>query len=341
MANASGVIFGADVSHHQNSLPPLALSSLSFLIARTAQANGGKYGTTKDKMYGTHKAAAIRAGVLFSAYFYIGVGLTPQQNVDLHASIEPDRSIPVMLDWEEGSGDGAFLRAVHRAFVAAGYRVWGSYAPNWYWKAQGQPNLAGLPPIVSSRYPNMVPGPLASEWAETPESFWSGYGGNTVLMIQFTSSGRINGYNGNLDLNAFRGTRAQLAQLWYGAGQPVVEPEHEGDDEVSLIATIDMIASGDKRTEYLRELPGGKNARLVIRVPEMDWTTHAGAATVWLGNVMVFGSGNGGLPGTDPYFQEPTGDKAVDYDRVIPIPDALYGSLDYSCNLPWKLEIWG
>lgn len=341
MADATGILFGADVSHHQNSLPPAALANLSFLIARTAQAKGGKYNTTKDLMYGTHKANALRAGLLFSAYFYIGVGLTPQQNVDLHASIEPDRNIPVMLDWEEGSGDGAFLRAVHRAFVANGYRVWSIYGPNWYWKAQGQPSLADLPPLVSSKYPDMVPGPLASEWAAAPASYWNGYGGNTVVMVQFTSSGRINGYNGNLDLNAFRGSRDQLAALW--GGQATTQPVHEdeGDDTVSLIQTIDMPASKDKIRSYLRDLPGGKNARLVIRVPDMDWTTHLGAATVWLGNVLVFASDNAGIPGSDPYYLDQPGDKAVNYDKAVPVPGALYGSIDYSCDLPWKLEIWG
>ena len=84
------------------------------------------------------------------------------------------------------------------------------YIPRWYWQQIGSPSLAGLPPLWSSRYPDNVVGTLADEWADVPAHFWNGYGGLDVLLLQFTSSARIAGYQ-PLDASAFRGTRAQLA----------------------------------------------------------------------------------------------------------------------------------
>lgn len=345
MANSSGVLFGVDCSHHQEGFNVGALRphGIEFIIARTAQAAGNKldgktYGTVKDRYYATHKRNALAAGQLFSSYFYVGDRLAPEANVELHASVEPDRSIPVMLDWEDGSGGGNFLRLVTAAFVAAGYHVWGVYAPNWYWKAKGQPSLDGLPPLINSKYANMVPEPLATKYANTSESGWDSYGGNTVHMLQFTSTGRVGGYPVNLDLDAFKGTRAELEAWWYDSAIPTPEPE--GDADVALIRTITLPASSTKRTEYLRSLPGGNGCKLVIKVPGMDWNTHRAEATVWLGNVQAFGNDNAGI-GHDPFYGDPAGDRGIVFDREIPLPGALFGSIDYSCDQDFELEIYG
>lgn len=340
MANSAGVLFGADVSHHQAALDvgSLRTGGVEFVIARTAQAPGGKYGKTIDRMYATHKANALRAGQLFSSYFYLGSGLSAEGNANLHASIEPDRKVPVMLDWEEGSGNGAFLAACVGAFQNAGYYVWGTYAPRWYWQAQGSPSLAGLPPLVSSRYPDMAPGSLPSEYAGTPEAYWSGYGGNSVQVLQFTSGGRVPPYGGNLDLNAFKGTRAQLAALWaVGSPNPIAPVPNTGED-VSLIERRTLPASPDTRTEYFRNLPGGQNCKIVVRVPDFNWTTRVGTV-VWQGDIIAFGSNDAGI-GHNPKAQ-PGFDASIDKDTEFYLPGALTASYSYSCISPVVIEIYG
>ncbi|MFD5244988.1 hypothetical protein ACFWIW_10615 [Amycolatopsis sp. NPDC058340] len=217
--DTTGVLRGVDVSHHQEGLDVGRLP-VDYVIARTAQAAGGRYGTTRDRAYAKHKVNAIRGGKLFCSYLYLGNAISAAANVALHASIEPDRGVPVMVDWEDGSGDGAFLRAVISEFGKAGYRVVLTYAPKWYWQKVGSPRLDGLPPLVSSRYPDNNPAGYEAQYEKCPASFWNGYGGNTVGVLQFSSSGRLDPYPGNnLDLLAFRGTRPQFAAVLGGQTQ--------------------------------------------------------------------------------------------------------------------------
>jgi hypothetical protein len=217
------VILGHDVSHHQAGVDVSRLAG-RFIIARTAQAKGGQYSTTRDGMYATHKANARRGGKIFGSYFYLGNGLSAADNAALHASIEPDRGITVMLDWEAGSGNVAFLRACRDEFVRLGYTINLTYAPQWYLNgAGGGGSLAGLPPLCSSKYASTVPGTIAAKLAQVSASYWAGYGGNSVAVLQFSSVGRDAAYPGtNLDCLAFGGTDAQLAALFSTRSTPAV-----------------------------------------------------------------------------------------------------------------------
>lgn len=257
----TGVLRGIDVSHHQEDIDVGRLP-VDFVIARTAQAAGGKYGTTIDRAYIKHKANAGRVGKLFSSYLYLGNAISAAANAALHASIEPDRRVPVMVDWEDGSGDGAFLRAVVAELGKLGYRVWGTYAPRWYWQRMGEPSLAGLPPLVSSRYPDRVPGDFDAQYRKIPTNFWDGYGGNTVTVVQISANGRLQPYPGtDLDLNAFRGTRDQLAAL-LGGNTPAPRKNTE-DHIVKLEAKLDTAGQPVKAHA---EIPvcGGKALRLAV-----------------------------------------------------------------------------
>lgn len=245
------MIFGHDVSHHQ---PGVDVGRLAgrFIIARTAQAAGGQYGTTRDTMYATHKANARRAGKLFGAYFYLGSALSATANAALHASIEPDRSIPVMLDWEAGSGNVAFLRACHDAFAALGYHVFLTYAPGWYLSgAGGGGSLAGLPPLASSRYPDNTPGTIAAKFAQVPASYWNGYGGNTVAVLQFSSVGRDAAYpTTNLDCLAFNGTEDQLSALFGAATESAPPADDQEEDEMSGVTGAPTLEADSTKTGY-------------------------------------------------------------------------------------------
>jgi hypothetical protein len=213
------MIIGHDVSHHQTGVDVSRLAG-RFIIARTAQAKGGQYATTVDRMYATHKANARKGGKIFGTYLYLGSGISAASNAALHASIEPDRSIPVMVDWENGSGNVAFLRACVDELRRLGYTVNLTYAPQWYLNgAGGGGSLAGLPPLCSSKYASTTPGPIAAKYAQAPASYWNGYGGNSVSVLQFSSVGRDAAYPGNdLDCLAFQGSEAQLAALFSVGG---------------------------------------------------------------------------------------------------------------------------
>ena len=324
MADLTGVTRGYDLSHH-NDVDAGRLQG-DFVIARTAQARGGQYGDTLDRLYKRHRDSARRAGKLFSAYFYVGSGRSAEGNVALHESVEPDRSIPIMLDWENGSGNAALLESVYGAFRNAGYFVWGLYAPRWYWQAQGGPDLSWGPPLVTSRYVDNAPGTYESEYRSTPESYWLPYGNNVIRMLQFTSVGRDPAYPGiNLDMDAFKGTRAQLA-AWWNPSQPNPAPKPgEVTGGVEIVERITVTPpNGSENNVHLNNLPGSPGTAVIVR-------PKAGA-TMWVGHIYAWGSDNVGIghdpksvPGYDPKLKPGAA-------RRFDLPGALWCDLNYSAR---------
>lgn len=340
MANIAGVLRGGDFSHHQEGLN-LGLLPLEYFICRTAQAKGGPYGTVIDRAYGKHKANVARTGKPFSAYFYLGAGLSPKANVDLHASVEPDRGVPLMLDWETGSGNGAFLRQCYDAFTAAGYYVWGLYAPRWYWASQGSPDLSWGPPLVSSRYVDNIAGGYESEYASTPESYWTGYGNQAVRMLQFTSSGRLQPYpSNNIDLDAFKGTVADLV-AWWSRNKPTPPPG--GGNLTGGVEMLDRIVLDPSATTKAQRLylPGGPACKIIVR-PESEGNKDK---PVWQGNVYAWASAPGqdrvGIGERFNPMNISGFDRKILFSREIFLPGAVWADYEWSSNGRVTIDIFG
>ena len=128
-----------------------------------------------------------------------------------------------MLDWENGGGNLDNFWNVVNAFNAVGVNIALAYMPHWYWEEQGGGDLAPIPQngisLVSSAYPmGDSAGPPADLYrgcdGDTGEG-WTPYGGATPTIWQYTDAARISGIF--VDCNAFRGTSAQLVQLFTGA----------------------------------------------------------------------------------------------------------------------------
>jgi lysozyme len=203
------VTFAIDVSHHQSRSLDLAQTRRDGCELAILKAGEGN--TLVDSDFAPNLAEARAAGQLVAAYWYQRSAATAAQHVAKIKEVVP-LGVPVILDAEANSGSVALTRDLVAQLRAAGYRVPLLYLPRWYWQQIGSPSLAGLPPLWSSRYPNNTVGLLASEWAEVPASYWQGYGGLDVALLQFTSSAKIAGY-APLDASAFRGTRTELAAL--------------------------------------------------------------------------------------------------------------------------------
>lgn len=216
------VTFVIDISHHQ---------SLSLDLAQTRRdgceacfLKAGEGSTYVDPTFGMNLAEARAAGQLPAAYWYQRSNASAAAHVAKIQAVVP-KDVPVILDVESSSGGVPLTRDIIARLNSAGYKTPLLYLPKWYWQGLGSPSLAGLPPLWSSRYPDNVIGLLASEWAQVPSSYWTGYGGLDVGILQFTSSARIAGY-APLDASAYRGTRDQLATLLGGGGSatPSVNP---------------------------------------------------------------------------------------------------------------------
>lgn len=204
------VILGVDVSHHQDGRPDLvrarAEDGVEFCFIKATEGS-----SFVDGDFASNLARARAAGLLVAAYHYVRSNASAQAQVANVRRVVP-LDVPVIPDVETGSGGVSLLRELVDRLRAAGHRVPLTYLPRWYWSQLGSPSLAGLPPLWSSRYPDNVINDINVEWGMTPSSYWNGYGGLEVAVLQFTSSARVAGYQ-PVDGNAFRGTRAQLAEL--------------------------------------------------------------------------------------------------------------------------------
>lgn len=203
------VTFGLDISHHQDLRLDLAQcrrEGIEFVFMKATEGAG-----FVDSEFGANLAEARAVGLLVAAYHYVRSNASAAAQVANVQRVVP-RDVPVIPDVEANSGGIALTRDIVNRLRAAGYVVPLCYIPRWYWNQIGQPSLAGLPPLWSSRYPDNVVGSIADEWADVPAHYWNGYGGLNVAVLQFTSSARIAGHQ-PLDANAFRGTRAELAAL--------------------------------------------------------------------------------------------------------------------------------
>jgi GH25 family lysozyme M1 (1,4-beta-N-acetylmuramidase) len=222
------VTFGLDISHHQDLGLDLARcrgEGIEFVFMKSSEGS-----SFVDSAFAANLAEARAAGLLVGAYHYVRSNASAAAQVANVARVVP-RDVPVIPDVEANSGGIALVREFVDRLRAAGYRVPFSYIPRWYWQQIGSPSLAGLPPLWSSRYPDNVVGGLLDEWADVPASYWTGYGGLDVAVLQFTSSVRIAGHE-PIDANAFRGTREQLAALLGSAAE-------EEDPMKNLILAIE------------------------------------------------------------------------------------------------------
>lgn len=204
-------VFGLDVSHHQNGNPDFARARAEGIEFVFIKATEGA--TFIDDQFAPNVNKARAAGMLVAAYHYVTTHSIASQLANIRQAVPPD--IPVILDIEAGAAPLAACRTLVGHLWDAGYSVPLTYLPRWYWQQIGSPDLTGLPPLWSSRYPDTVIDSLANEWADVPARYWAGYGGLPVEVLQFTSSARVAGY-APLDANAYRGTRQQLAQLLQG-----------------------------------------------------------------------------------------------------------------------------
>ena len=193
-------IFFPDVSSYTPNVDPAAYP---VLLARATLSS-----TVTDPSYTTFKAKAAAAGTVFVAYHWLNHGNLQAQAQHCFSVVGP--GVPLMLDVEDEAGNTGYNGPVTVPDIigfAAAYRALGGtvslcYLPFWYWSgAMSAPDLsplntAGLH-LVSSNYPN-------NGYTENGPG-WAAYGGATPVQWQYTDT--------PIDMNAFRGTAAEYAQL--------------------------------------------------------------------------------------------------------------------------------
>lgn len=208
------MIYGVDISNWQRNVNYAALKNngIEFAIVKASEGTG-----YQDPLFSTHYNGAKNAGMIVAAYHYVR-GYDVDGQFNNIKSVVP-AGTPVIPDIEEGAGDMDSIKRLINKLRSNGYPVPLIYLPQWYWNKMGQPSLDGLPPNWWSWYPDNAGQERSLDQGlnMVPSKIWSGFGGLDVLIIQFSSSHRIPGYSGNLDVNAYKGSTESLAQLFGGS----------------------------------------------------------------------------------------------------------------------------
>ena len=218
-------IFGVDVGSYQAGIDmtQVAREGFDFVLAKVGQGAGigepdknsgrrANYGQSLNPAWPGQRDGARAAGMLLAGYWYIGNTEAPESQAARCRAALGDLTIPLALDWEDASGEWSNFLQVLAAFRAANLRVELGYCPNWYATAHGMINFPGTGlALWSSRYPSMTPGYASTLYQDVPASYWTGYAGSPVTILQFAASSQIASHT--VDADAYQGTRDQLAAL--------------------------------------------------------------------------------------------------------------------------------
>lgn len=293
-AGRPGPLLGIDISNHQASLTTgAALGAINpdFTIIMATQ---GDWFT--NPLLGEQVDAALALGRPTGVYHYVdGSGVEAEASHFLDAVGPYSDRVFWAVDWEAGEndawGDENYLRAVIDAIKA---RV----------------GRRGLLYASSDAYPDAVQAATGSmrwvaQYADSDPTGWDknpwSDGSWTAPMHQYTGTGRVPGYDGNLDLNLFRGGEDDL---WALAGKAVQGP---AADDIYILEGNDMrvthILFAHKGTMYLycvlantyTPIPNEGTLRdikfILARAGAKveDWLEFNRGSSLEVGNLMAFG----------------------------------------------------
>ena len=200
-----------DISHHQdpNSINYDRLAEqISGVIIRAA------YGSRSDRSVERHYAEFARRNVPVGIYHYITEYMPVQEQVNKRKSVLAGKIYPLGLwtDVELEAGATPLRKRTVDEYIRLTESqvapIYGIYTSKHYWSLiMGGAYYTDKKLWVAAHY-YQIP-PLPTGW----DNWW---------LWQYSHTGKLAGYNDNLDLNHFYGTDAQFAD-WIGG--EVSEPE--------------------------------------------------------------------------------------------------------------------
>lgn len=214
MCPSGATVPGIDVSMYQGSIDwrAVAASGIAFAVTRIGD------GTYQDPTFATNWNGIKAAGLIRGAYQFFEPGVDPLAQARIVVA-KVGRlgagDLPVMLDVEATGGQSpeTITARIHQWIdaVAAGtgktpYIYTGSY----FWDASVRSADFASLPLHIAWYGTQCPG-LPNVWSR-----WT--------FHQYSSTGRVSGIAGNVDMDVFNGTLAQLA-AFAGTKQSASNPD--------------------------------------------------------------------------------------------------------------------
>lgn len=230
---------GIDISNWQKGID-LAAVPCDFVIAKATQGTGY---TSPDCVRQVEQAMSL--GKKVGVYHYIGgQGAVSEMDFFIDSIKNWVGKVMIVLDWESGENS-----------------AWGNlgYLEQCIARVKER---TGVPPVVyasASVFPwDLCKKHNCGSWvAQYANNDATGYqdtpwneGKYSCAMRQYSSSGRLSGYNGNLDLNKFYGDAAAWDRYANpkGSAQPAPQPQptpHPTAPQGSTLDLVDRVMRGE------------------------------------------------------------------------------------------------
>lgn len=196
-------IFGPDISNNNGvvDIDRVADEGFDFVFAKVSEGYA-----FRDRFWPRTRDWCAARGLICVGYHYVRTD-DPAAQADCFAG-NGGGSV-AMFDFEANSGDINNFWACVRAFNDHGIRVVLSYIPRWYWQQIGKPDISNIPGLLIQSSYVSGGGTASGLYPGDDTGYWNGFGGHNVDILQFSDRATVAGLS--LDVNAFRGSKAELA----------------------------------------------------------------------------------------------------------------------------------
>ena len=254
---------GIDISHHQKGIDLGAIDT-DFVIIKATEGNG-----YTDEMCDTFYQKAKSLGKKLGVYHFArpDLGNTAEAEADwfIKETLGYHKEAMLILDWESGNlKDTTWARKwLDRVYSKTGVRPVIYMSASVMRSANWGDVVAGDYGLWVANYGSNNGTAQDSVFDKYPLKYWDFY-----ALWQYTSVGRLNGYNGNLDLNYFSGDSSAWDKYAGGSpssSKPSNPVETKSTDDLAREVIAGKYGNGEDRKNAL----GSRYDEVQARVNEI------------------------------------------------------------------------
>ena len=254
---------GIDISHHQKGIDLGAIDT-DFVICKATEGNGYT-DEMCDTFYQKAKSLGKKLGVYHFARPDLGNSAEAEADWFVKETLGYHKEAMLILDWESGNLQDTTWAStwLDREYSKTGVRPVIYMSASVMRSANWGDVVAGDYGLWVANYGSNDGTAQDSVFDKYPLKYWDFY-----ALWQYTSVGRLNGYNGNLDLNYFSGDSSAWDKYAGGSpssSKPSNPVETKSTDDLAREVIAGKYGNGEDRKNAL----GSRYDEVQARVNEI------------------------------------------------------------------------